>query len=68
MNAGNIAGTDLGPVISPAAKDRICSLVASGIAEGADCLLDGRGASVPGFEQGNFVGPTVLSDVTADMK
>jgi len=68
MNAGNIAGTDLGPVISPAAKERICSLVASGIAEGADCLLDGRGASVPGFEQGNFVGPTVLSDVTADMK
>lgn len=68
MNAGNIAGTDLGPVISPAAKDRICSLVASGIAEGADCLLDGRGASVPGFEQGNFVGPTVLSDVTADME
>jgi len=68
VNAGHEAGTDLGPVISPSAKQRICSLVASGIADGAECLLDGRQVSVPGYEAGNFVGPTVLANVTPDME
>lgn len=63
VNAGHEAGADLGPVISPAAKERICSLVQSGIDEGAKCLLDGRNIMVPGYENGNFVGPTILADV-----
>lgn len=63
VNAGHEAGADLGPVISPAAKERICSLVQSGIDEGANCILDGRSLVVPGYEQGNFVGPTILTDV-----
>ncbi|KAF8788674.1 Methylmalonate-semialdehyde dehydrogenase like protein [Argiope bruennichi] len=45
------------------AKKRICNLVESGVKEGAKLLLDGRGFVVPGFEKGNFVGPTILSDV-----
>ncbi|CAG2059565.1 unnamed protein product [Timema podura] len=64
VNAGHIPGTDLGPVISPQSKQRILDLVQSGIDEGAKCLLDGRVITVPGFERGNFVGPTILSDVT----
>ena len=63
VNAGHEAGADLGPVISPAAKERICSLVDSGIKQGAKCLLDGRDIVVPGYEGGNFVGPTILADV-----
>ncbi|XP_027201367.2 putative methylmalonate-semialdehyde/malonate-semialdehyde dehydrogenase [acylating], mitochondrial [Dermatophagoides pteronyssinus] len=59
---------DLGPVISPQAKQRICSLVQSGVDEGAQLLLDGRQIQVPNFEQGNFVGPTILSDVKTSMK
>lgn len=62
--SGHVPGTDLGPVISPASKKRIHELIQSGIDEGATCLLDGRGVSVPGFEKGNFVGPTVLANVT----
>lgn len=54
---------DLGPVISPQAKDRICRLVQSGIDAGAQCILDGRSIRVPGYEKGNFVGPTILTDV-----
>uniref|UniRef100_A0A7R9HXH7 Probable methylmalonate-semialdehyde/malonate-semialdehyde dehydrogenase [acylating], mitochondrial n=1 Tax=Timema bartmani TaxID=61472 RepID=A0A7R9HXH7_9NEOP len=65
---GHIPGTDLGPVISPQSKQRILDLVQSGIDEGAKCLLDGRVITVPGFERGNFVGPTILSDVTPSMK
>ncbi|KAF2346033.1 Aldehyde dehydrogenase domain, partial [Trinorchestia longiramus] len=63
VNAGHEPGTDLGPVISPQAKDRISSLVQSGIDEGANCVLDGRTIRVPGYERGNFVGPTILTDV-----
>jgi len=67
INAGHVADADLGPVISPEAKERICHLVQKGIDEGAKCILDGRNVVVPGYEQGNFVGPTILTDVTPDM-
>jgi malonate-semialdehyde dehydrogenase (acetylating)/methylmalonate-semialdehyde dehydrogenase len=63
-SVGHIPGTDLGPVISGQAKKRICDLIQSGIDEGAKCVLDGRELRVPGFEKGNFIGPTILADVT----
>lgn len=66
--AGHIPGTDLGPVISPEAKNRILELIESGVQEGAKLLLDGRGLVVPGFEKGNFVGPTILTDVTVSIE
>jgi malonate-semialdehyde dehydrogenase (acetylating)/methylmalonate-semialdehyde dehydrogenase len=68
VNAGNEAGTDVGPVISKKAKARILDLIESGIKEGAKLELDGRDISVPGYEQGNFVGPTLFSGVTTDMQ
>lgn len=67
VNAGHIPNTDVGPVISPDAKRRICNLVESGVKEGAKLILDGRSIVVPGFEKGNFVGPTILTDVTPSM-
>ncbi|KAF8788681.1 putative methylmalonate-semialdehyde like protein [Argiope bruennichi] len=42
---------------------QILQKVESEIKEGAKLLLDGRGIVVPGFEKGNFVGPTILFDV-----
>ncbi|XP_020589276.1 methylmalonate-semialdehyde dehydrogenase [acylating], mitochondrial isoform X2 [Phalaenopsis equestris] len=68
VNAGLEAGTDLGPVISRQAKDRICRLIQGGIESGARAVLDGRNIVVPGYEAGNFVGPTILADVTSDME
>ena len=68
VNAGNEPGTDVGPVISKKAKTRILELIESGIKEGAKLELDGRDISVPGYEQGNFVGPTLFSGVTTDMQ
>eukprot|EP00079_Xenopus_tropicalis_P012056 XP_002938634.1 PREDICTED: methylmalonate-semialdehyde dehydrogenase [acylating], mitochondrial [Xenopus tropicalis] len=67
VNAGDQPGADLGPLISPAAKDRVCSLVESGVREGATLLLDGRDVNVKGFENGNFVGPTILANVQPHM-
>jgi len=67
LGAGNDSSADLGPVISPAAKSRIESLIASGKEQGATLVLDGRNPKVDGYEKGNFVGPTIISDVTTDM-
>lgn len=63
VNAGHIPDADLGPVISPESKKRIHRLIQSGINEGAKCILDGRDIKVNGYENGNFVGPTILTDV-----
>ncbi|CAI8708580.1 Methylmalonate-semialdehyde dehydrogenase (acylating) [Pseudomonas sp. IT-347P] len=68
VNAGSEPGTDVGPVISKKAKARILELIESGIKEGAKLELDGRDIKVPGYEQGNFVGPTLFSGVTTDMQ
>nr|XP_034914246.1 methylmalonate-semialdehyde dehydrogenase [acylating], mitochondrial-like isoform X1 [Populus alba] len=67
VNAGTEPDADLGPVISKQAKERVCKLIESGVKSGARLLLDGRNIVVPGYEDGNFIGPTILSGVTADM-
>jgi len=58
---------DLGPLISKQAKARVERLIQAGVDEGATLRLDGRGCQVAGYEDGNFVGPTILDNVTADM-
>ncbi|HTD73883.1 MAG TPA: CoA-acylating methylmalonate-semialdehyde dehydrogenase [Steroidobacteraceae bacterium] len=68
VNAGMEKGADLGPVISKNAKRRILDLVAEGVREGAKLELDGRAIQVAGFEKGNFIGPTIFSNVTPSMK
>lgn len=60
---GDQPGADLGPLISPQAKERVCSLIEKGVKEGASLLLDGRNVKVKGYENGNFVGPTILAKV-----
>jgi malonate-semialdehyde dehydrogenase (acetylating)/methylmalonate-semialdehyde dehydrogenase len=67
VNAGSEAGADLGPVVSRSAKQRILGLIEQGIEGGAKLELDGRGIKVPGYEHGNFIGPTIFSEVTSDM-
>lgn len=57
-----------GPLISPQAKARVLSLIEQGKKEGATCLVDGSDFRVKGYENGNWVGPTVFTDVTADMQ
>jgi malonate-semialdehyde dehydrogenase (acetylating)/methylmalonate-semialdehyde dehydrogenase len=68
VNAGTEKGADLGPVVSKTAKQRILGLVEDGIKEGAKLELDGRTIKVPGYEAGNFIGPTIFSGVTPEMR
>ena len=56
-----------GPLISPAAKARVESLIQQGVDEGATLELDGRGCQVEGYPDGNWVGPTLFSQVSPDM-
>ena len=67
VGRGDAADVDMGPVISAPHRDRIVSLIDSGVAQGAELVLDGRGISVPGCEQGFFVGPTLFDRVTPQM-
>lgn len=59
--------TDMGPLIRSTAKERVIGYIEKGISQGAKLELDGRGLIVPGYEKGNFVGPTVFSEITPDM-
>ena len=65
--AWNDENAAYGPVISPQAKERIEQMITDGENEGAKLLVDGRGCTVEGLPDGNWVGPTVFSEVTADM-
>ena len=65
---GTSRTTDVGPLISCAAKDRVEALIARGIEEGATLELDGRLPSLEGgLREGNFVGPTIFSGVKPGM-
>lgn len=67
VSAGHEPGTDVGPVITRDSKKRVEDLIESGIKQGAQCDLDGRGIKVQDYEDGNFVGPTLLTNVKPDM-
>ncbi len=58
------ASTQMGPVITPQSKARIEGIIQRSVAEGAEMLVDGRGVVIPGYEQGNFLRPTILANVS----
>ncbi|MCX6267358.1 MAG: CoA-acylating methylmalonate-semialdehyde dehydrogenase [Bacteroidetes bacterium] len=62
-----IPGLNLGSVISGAAKERIETYIAEAEKQGAIVRLDGRNVIVPGKENGFYVGPTIIDQVSADM-
>ena len=59
---------DFGPLVSAAAKQRVEEFIASGVADGAELLVDGRGHIVPGYEAGFYLGPTLFDRVKSDMR
>ncbi|WP_374455977.1 CoA-acylating methylmalonate-semialdehyde dehydrogenase [Nocardioides sp.] len=67
VGSGRDADSEMGPVVTKQAQERILSLIDTGEAQGATVAVDGRGYTVPGHEDGYFVGPTVIDDVTTDM-
>ncbi|HZK60219.1 MAG TPA: CoA-acylating methylmalonate-semialdehyde dehydrogenase [Cryobacterium sp.] len=59
---------DYGPLINRQALERVADYIQIGVDEGADLLIDGRGFSLPGHEEGFFMGPTLFDHVTPEMR
>jgi malonate-semialdehyde dehydrogenase (acetylating)/methylmalonate-semialdehyde dehydrogenase len=59
-------GSDVGPVISCEARDRIRKWIDRGVESGANVVVDGRHAAAD--PKGAYIGPTILDDVTPDME
>jgi malonate-semialdehyde dehydrogenase (acetylating)/methylmalonate-semialdehyde dehydrogenase len=64
VGPGDRTESEMGPVITCAARDRIVGLIDRGVAEGATLVVDGRR---PGQHPGFFVGPTLFDQATPDM-
>ncbi|GAB6984063.1 CoA-acylating methylmalonate-semialdehyde dehydrogenase [Nocardioides pyridinolyticus] len=67
VGSGRDHDSEMGPVVTRAAQERIVGLIGTGEDQGAEITVDGRGFSVPGHEAGFFVGPTVIDRVTTEM-
>ncbi|MGZ5477337.1 MAG: CoA-acylating methylmalonate-semialdehyde dehydrogenase [Thermoanaerobaculia bacterium] len=65
---GMVPGKNIGPVISREAKQRIERYITEAEEQGAKVLVDGRGHSVKGRENGYFVGPTLIDYVRPEMR
>jgi malonate-semialdehyde dehydrogenase (acetylating) / methylmalonate-semialdehyde dehydrogenase len=67
VGPGRDAGSEMGPVVTAAARDRITGLIGRGEQQGARLAVDGRGYRVAGHDNGFWVGPTVIDQVTTEM-
>jgi malonate-semialdehyde dehydrogenase (acetylating) / methylmalonate-semialdehyde dehydrogenase len=68
VGPGRAEESEMGPVITREARDRIVGYIDRSEGGGADLPLDGRGIRVPGYENGFFVGPTIVDKVTPSME
>lgn len=66
VGSGLEEGVEMGPVITPESQNRIEGLIQKGADEGAHVLVDGRDTRIKGYENGNFVRPTVLDNIPLD--
>jgi malonate-semialdehyde dehydrogenase (acetylating)/methylmalonate-semialdehyde dehydrogenase len=59
--------SEMGPVVTADAKRRISGLIDKGVQEGAELVVDGRGLTLQGYENGFFLGGSLFDRVTRDM-
>jgi malonate-semialdehyde dehydrogenase (acetylating)/methylmalonate-semialdehyde dehydrogenase len=67
VGPGDDPVSEMGPLVTGQAKQRVTDYIAAGARQGADVVVDGRGLTVPGYEEGFFVGPTLIDRVTPAM-
>ena len=68
IGAGTQCGLDMGPLVTAAARDKVVGYIHDGVTAGAKLVVDGRGYSVAGHENGYFVGGTLFDRVSPDMR
>jgi len=67
VGPGDRDGIEMGPLVTRAHQERVLGYIDTGEREGATLVADGRGFTVDGHDDGFFVGPTLLDNVTPDM-
>ncbi|WP_405875793.1 CoA-acylating methylmalonate-semialdehyde dehydrogenase [Streptomyces sp. NBC_00005] len=67
VGPGDAPGTDMGPLVTKAAQERVENAVGVAATQGATVVVDGRGLKVDGHEDGFFTGPSLIDHVTAEM-
>ncbi len=67
MGAYNDPEAEMGPVVTAEAKARIEGYIDQGVESGAELVVDGRGVSLQGYENGFFVGGSLFDKVTTEM-
>ncbi|WP_329214462.1 CoA-acylating methylmalonate-semialdehyde dehydrogenase [Streptomyces sp. NBC_01485] len=67
VGPGDVAGTDMGPLVTKVAQERVENAVGVAATQGATVVVDGRGLKVDGHEEGFFTGPSLLDHVTTEM-
>ncbi len=60
--------SEMGPLVTAAHLERVRGYIDLGVEEGADLVVDGRGFTLQGYENGHFIGPSVFDNVTPDMR
>ncbi|NUP61201.1 MAG: CoA-acylating methylmalonate-semialdehyde dehydrogenase [Nonomuraea sp.] len=68
VGPGSAPGTEMGPLVTKAAQERVENAVGIAAGQGATVVVDGRGLKVDGHEDGFFTGPSLLDHVTTEMQ
>jgi len=68
IGSGLEPGVEMGPLVTGEHREKVKGYIDTGVAEGAKLLIDGREHTVPGHEQGFFVGPTLFDRVERQMR
>ncbi len=61
------AEAEMGPLVTAAHRDRVVGLIQTGVDEGAELVVDGRGVTLQGYEDGFFLGASLFDRVTPGM-
>ncbi|MGW0707562.1 CoA-acylating methylmalonate-semialdehyde dehydrogenase [Streptomyces sp. NPDC002643] len=67
VGPGDAPGTEMGPLVTKAAQERVENAVGTAATQGATVIVDGRGLKIDGHENGFFTGPSLLDHVTTEM-
>ena len=68
IGPGTDSDSEMGPLVSKQHLDKVRGYIDHGVAEGAELVMDGRGLTLQGYENGYYVGPCLFDRVTPEMK
>ncbi|KAA6221821.1 CoA-acylating methylmalonate-semialdehyde dehydrogenase [Streptomyces albofaciens JCM 4342] len=67
IGPGDDPASEMGPLITKAHRDKVASYVTGAAAQGADVVIDGTDFTVPGHENGHWIGVSLLDNVKPEM-